>query len=156
MDNDFDLAMPFLLVTICSIALTLTKIAIQIESENSSSLVVFRQGSTSIIAQSNQDNPPSRRYMMLTNRLPNSTPTYSIIRETHRVLIFWDYWKVHIRCHLPGMWVQLITIFRGGYLILVNPQVLFYLYFCINNEGNMLSLADSDVVCSKAFLSIPN
>lgn len=50
MNDDFDLAMPILLVTMCGIALTLTKIAIQIESENSSSPVVLRKGFTPIVA----------------------------------------------------------------------------------------------------------
>ena len=59
MNDVFDLAMPILLVTMCGIALTLTKIAIQIESENSSSLGVFKQGFTPIISYSFKDNPPS-------------------------------------------------------------------------------------------------
>ena len=66
MNNDFDLEMPILLVTMCGIALTLTKIAIQIESENSSSLVVFRKGFTPIVAYSDLDNPPSSRSRMWT------------------------------------------------------------------------------------------
>ena len=53
-NDDFDLEMPILLVTMCGIALTLTKIAIQIESENSSSPVVFRKVFTPIVAYSDQ------------------------------------------------------------------------------------------------------
>ncbi|MGB7095963.1 MAG: hypothetical protein WBD62_15070, partial [Anaerolineales bacterium] len=88
MNDDFDLAMPILLVTMCGIALTLTKIAIQIESENSSSLVIFRKGFTPIVAYSDLDNPPSCRCMMPTSRFSNSPPMNSIHRETHHVLIF--------------------------------------------------------------------
>ena len=50
MNDVFDLAMHILLVTMCGIALTLTKIAIQIERNNSSSLVEFPQGYSSTIA----------------------------------------------------------------------------------------------------------
>ena len=93
MNDDFDLAMLILLVTMCGIALTLTKIAIQIESENSSSPVVFRKGFTPIIAYSDLDNPPRCRCMMPTSRFSNSPHMCSILRETHRVLIIWTIGK---------------------------------------------------------------
>ena len=90
MNDDFDLAMLILLVTMCGIALTLTKIAIQIERINSSSLVEFPQGYSSTIAYEDRNVPQLDFPCCGQVKLPNFPPMYSIIRETHHALIYWD------------------------------------------------------------------